>query len=68
MSDLEDAIRKRAYQIWEAEGRPQGQDQAHWYRAAGEIPKPDEAAETGIAGGPPPPTEEPSDLPPKEGP
>ncbi len=29
----DDTRRLRAYQIWEDEGRPQGQDLAHWYRA-----------------------------------
>ncbi|MGZ2384665.1 hypothetical protein ACVIDN_006089 [Rhizobium brockwellii] len=29
----DDARRLRAYQIWEDEGRPEGQDLAHWYRA-----------------------------------
>lgn len=29
----EEARRRRAYQIWEDEGRPEGQDLAHWYRA-----------------------------------
>jgi hypothetical protein len=31
----EDTRRLRAYQIWESEGRPEGQDLAHWYRAGG---------------------------------
>lgn len=30
-------IRERAHQIWEQDGRPHGQDQAHWDRAAKEI-------------------------------
>ncbi len=29
----EEARRLRAYLIWEAEGRPEGQDLTHWYRA-----------------------------------
>jgi hypothetical protein len=29
----EDAIRARAYQIWEEEGRPEGQHELHWQRA-----------------------------------
>jgi len=33
----EDKVRLRAYQIWEDEGRPEGEDLAHWYRADGEI-------------------------------
>lgn len=26
-------IARRAYQLWEAEGRPAGRDQAHWFEA-----------------------------------
>ncbi|MGV2186559.1 DUF2934 domain-containing protein [Rhizobium rhizogenes] len=37
----EDKIRLRAYQIWEDEGRPEGEELAHWYRADGEF-QPDE--------------------------
>lgn len=33
----EAAIRERAYAIWEAEGRPDGRDWDHWYRAACEV-------------------------------
>ncbi|MBX4957606.1 DUF2934 domain-containing protein [Rhizobium lentis] len=35
--------RIRAYRIWESEGRPEGQDLAHWYRAGDEAvgPVPD---------------------------
>lgn len=29
----EDAIRARAYQIWEEEGRPEGRHEFHWQRA-----------------------------------
>ncbi|MBB3565834.1 NADPH:quinone reductase-like Zn-dependent oxidoreductase [Rhizobium sp. BK512] len=29
----EEARRLRAYQIWENEGRPEGEDLAHWYKA-----------------------------------
>lgn len=40
-SDDDEARRKRAYAIWESEGRPEGRDQEHWH-AAGEdrIPEP----------------------------
>jgi predicted flap endonuclease-1-like 5' DNA nuclease len=31
--ELESAIRARAYQIWEDEGRPNGQHELHWQRA-----------------------------------
>jgi hypothetical protein len=33
----EDKVRLRAYQIWEEEGRPEGEDIVHWYRADSEI-------------------------------
>jgi hypothetical protein len=35
--DKEALIRDRAYAIWEANGRPIGRDQDHWYQAAKEI-------------------------------
>lgn len=31
--ELESAIRARAYQIWEDEGRPDGRHELHWQRA-----------------------------------
>jgi large subunit ribosomal protein L21 len=31
--ELESAIRARAYQIWEDEGRPHGRHESHWQRA-----------------------------------
>jgi hypothetical protein len=33
----EQAIRERAYAMWEEEGRPGGKDLDHWYRAEAEI-------------------------------
>ena len=33
----EEAIRDRAYVIWEREGRPQGRDRDHWLQAAWEL-------------------------------
>lgn len=32
-----DAISRRAYEIWEAEGRPHGRDREHWEAAAQQI-------------------------------
>lgn len=32
-----DRIRQRAHTIWEAEGRPEGRDRDHWYRATREV-------------------------------
>jgi hypothetical protein len=36
-SELEQRIRERAHRIWEEEGRPHGQQAAHWERARREI-------------------------------
>jgi Protein of unknown function (DUF2934) len=33
----EQAIRERAYQIWEAEGRPDDKELDHWLRAESEV-------------------------------
>lgn len=33
MVDREQRIRKRAYEIWEGEGRPEGREAEHWDRA-----------------------------------
>ena len=49
----DEARRLRAYQIWEDEGRPEGQDLAHWYRA-GDLDAPEERPDyrrysTGVA-------------------
>jgi Protein of unknown function (DUF2934) len=35
--DLEQAIRGRAYAMWEEEGRPEGRHLDHWVRAKAEI-------------------------------
>ena len=37
MAANEDRIRQRAYEIWEQEGRPHGEDMKHWLRAFEEI-------------------------------
>lgn len=36
-NDREELIRRRAYAIWEQEGRPDGQEQRHWEQAAREM-------------------------------
>jgi len=36
-ANREENIRRRAHQIWEDEGRPEGKDAEHWERAAREI-------------------------------
>ena len=33
----QDAIRRRAYEIWEREGRPEGMDWEHWFAAQTEM-------------------------------
>jgi hypothetical protein len=35
--EREQAIRERAFEIWEQEGRPQGKHLGHWLRAEAEI-------------------------------
>lgn len=35
--DMEQAIRERAYAIWEEEGRPNGHHLARWQRAEAEV-------------------------------
>ena len=37
MSDDDEAIRLRAYQLLESEGRPHGRDEAHWQQASREL-------------------------------
>ena len=34
---MQDEIQRRAYQLWEADGRPEGQDQNYWFKAVAEI-------------------------------
>lgn len=34
---IERRIRERAYEIWEAEGRPHGREAQHWQQAASEM-------------------------------
>ncbi len=36
-TEREDRIRRRAYELWEKSGRPEGSHEAHWYEAAQEI-------------------------------
>ena len=37
MDDRNEKIRKRAHEIWEEEGRPEGREYSHWLRARAEI-------------------------------
>jgi hypothetical protein len=49
--DREDRIRQRAHELWEAEGRPDGQADRHWSRAAEDLDRDDAAIQReGIAG------------------
>lgn len=34
---MQDEIQRRAYQLWEADGRPEGLDQNYWFKAVSEI-------------------------------
>lgn len=34
---MEDQVRRRAYELWEAEGCPAGSDQQFWFKALAEI-------------------------------
>lgn len=40
----ENEVARRAYELWEEEGRPEGRDQAHWTQAEGEMEKTGEPA------------------------
>lgn len=37
MDDSEEAVRQRAYQIWERDGRPDGEHESHWQKALVEL-------------------------------
>ena len=50
MSD-EDCIRRRAHEIWEREGRPEGRHAEHWARARREIEGEGAAPQGGVAAG-----------------
>ena len=43
MTNREERIRQRAHEIWEAEGRPEGQADRHWSRAAEDLDREDTA-------------------------
>lgn len=34
---MQEEIERRAYALWEADGRPAGQDQAYWFKAVSQI-------------------------------
>ena len=35
--EMHERIRRRAYELWEIEGRPEGRAHAHWHQAEMEI-------------------------------
>jgi Protein of unknown function (DUF2934) len=35
--DVRERIRRRAYELWESEGRPEGREHTHWLQAEQEI-------------------------------
>ena len=39
MGEDEDKVRRRAYEIWEREGRPEGRHDEHWSQARREMEK-----------------------------
>ena len=41
--DRDARIRRRAHEMWEAEGRPEGQAERHWSRAAEDLDREDAA-------------------------
>ncbi|TIV00661.1 MAG: DUF2934 domain-containing protein [Mesorhizobium sp.] len=45
--DREERIRRRAHEIWEREGRPEGREREHWDQAMQEIEAEDSEAERG---------------------
>lgn len=49
MSDLDQRIRTRAYQIWQEQGQPEGREVEHWFQAQAEV-QTQRAAEVRTAG------------------
>jgi hypothetical protein len=43
--DMEERIRRRAHEIWEQAGRPEGHDEEHWAQAHREITATDTAGQ-----------------------
>ncbi|WEK06082.1 MAG: DUF2934 domain-containing protein [Candidatus Devosia phytovorans] len=38
---MENQVKQRAYQLWEADGRPEGKDKQYWLAAEAEVTAPD---------------------------
>ena len=34
---MHEEVQRRAYAMWEADGRPEGQDQTYWFKAVAEL-------------------------------
>jgi hypothetical protein len=34
---MEEQVRRRAYEMWEADGCPEGRDQQYWFKAMAEL-------------------------------
>ena len=34
---MDDQVRRRAYELWQADGSPHGQDQQYWFKAMAEL-------------------------------
>ena len=34
---MEDQVKQRAYELWEVDGKPAGQDQQYWFKAVAEL-------------------------------
>ena len=45
--ERDEEIRKRAHQLWENDGRPEGRESEHWQRAAQELDGSERASGTG---------------------
>jgi len=48
MTNLEEAIRERAYHLWTADGQPEGKAELHWLKAQREILKTSMQGSSGI--------------------
>ena len=55
MSALDEMIRKRAYELWEKAGMPQGRSEEFWFAARAEFESEAAPAEKREAGAPVPP-------------
>jgi hypothetical protein len=53
MSSIEDAVRRRAYELWEEAGMPEGRSDEFWHAAAAELHAPETMEERVDALGPP---------------